>query len=82
MNKGDKIVFLLLSGILALVAVCLFCKAIICEPQPDSTQEIQVHVFINQNDSIVNYLQKDVEHLTSIIEEMQADTLVIKMHRP
>ena len=67
------------STALALIALCLFVKAIFMGKQPsmEQTETVEVKVFLNENDSIINQLQKDVSSLTRIIQALQSDTLVV-----
>lgn len=71
--------FLVVLGVLLLF---LFGRAVFCDTHINRGQESQIHIFINDNDSIITTLQKDVEHLSSMIEAMSADTLVIEMRHP
>ena len=68
--------------VLGLFFLFLLYKAIICDTHKDLGRESQIHIFINDNDSIITNLQKDVEHLSSLIEAMSADTVVIELHHP
>ena len=76
-----KIVVIVLVAILFLLSILLFSKAVV---QSNKNEEFcgydpQIHVFINQNDSIVEKLREDVVHLSSLIENMQKDTVIIEM---
>ena len=70
--------------VLGIFSACLFVMAVFPGREVDASsgQDTQIHVFINQNDSIVNKLQEDVEHLSSLIEKMQTDTVIIEMRKP
>lgn len=71
--------FLVVLGFLLLF---LFGRAVFCDTQINRAPEAQIHVYINDNDSIITKLQKDVEHLSSLIAAMSADTVVIEMRHP
>lgn len=79
-----KIAVEVLVLVLGFFAAFLSVKAVFpgCEVEVSSKQNTQIHVFINQNDSIVNKLHEDVEHLSSLIEKMQTDTVIIEMRKP
>ena len=70
--------------LLGIFSAFLFVKAVFLGRKIDDSSEkdTQIHVFINQNDSIVNKLQEEVEHLSSLIEKMQTDTIIIEMRKP
>lgn len=78
-----KITVEVLVLILGIFSIFLFVKAVLTGSKIDASsgQDTQIHVFINQNDSIANKLQKDVEHLSALIEKMQTDTLIIEMRK-
>lgn len=67
------------SFVLGLIAASFFVAAIFTkDKQPETKSDtLQIHVYINDNDSIVNQLQQDVSHLSNLIEGLQSDTLVI-----
>lgn len=46
---------------------------------PKSNTEI--HVYINENDSVVDQLQKSVTELTKLLEGVQDDSMVISIER-
>ncbi len=79
--KTTVVIFVL---VLVIFSSFLFIKAVFHGRNYDasSVQDTQIHVFINQNDSIVKKLQEDVEHLSSLIEKMQTDTVIIEMRKP
>ena len=72
------------SIVLGLIAVSFFVAAIFTRDKLPETESntLQIHVYINDNDSIVNKLQQDVSHLSNLIEGFQSDTLVITRTRP
>lgn len=72
------------SFVLGLIAASFFVAAIFARNKLPETKSdtLQIHVFINDNDSIVNQLQQDVSHLSNLIEGFQSDTLVITRRRP
>ena len=44
-------------------------------------QNQQIHVYINENDSLIYKLQQDVERLSTMMDELSADTLVLELKR-
>ena len=70
--------------VLGIFSASLFIKAIFLGRKIGASfgQDTQIHVFINQNDSIVTKLKEDVEHLSFLIEKMQSDTVIIEMRKP
>lgn len=40
-----------------------------------------MRVYINENDSLVNQLQKDVTQLTKLLKDMQNDSMVITIDK-
>lgn len=70
--------------VLGVFSAFLFVKAVFLGPKFDESarQDTQIHIIINQNDSVVNKLQEDVESLSILIEKMQTDTLIIEMRKP
>lgn len=72
------------SIVLGLLAAICFVAAIFSKDKLHETKSdaVQVHVFINDNDSIINQLQRDVSHISNLIERLQSDTLVITRTPP
>lgn len=72
------------SFVLGLIATSFFVAAIFSKNKLPETKSdtLQIHVYINDNDSIVNQLQQDVSHLSNLIEGFQSDTLVITRTLP
>ena len=70
-------------GILSILGVLFFGIAIFKgESTHDKTNAIQpIQVYINDNDSVIQQLQLDVEHLSSMLENMQNDSLVITVEK-
>lgn len=87
MSQNNKECFKRVVGALVLVllvfAAFLFLKAVTYRGRGEipAGRDVQIHVFINQNDSVVNALQKDVEHLSSLLEVMQSDTVIMEIRR-
>ncbi|MEE0316713.1 MAG: hypothetical protein UDS46_04360 [Bacteroidales bacterium] len=69
--------------VLGIFSAFLFGEAVFCGRKIDASsgQDTRIHVFINQNDSVVTKLQKDVEHLSSLIEKMKTDTVTIEIRK-
>jgi len=82
MEKRYKCLFIILASFLSVVAASFFFIAIFHNAHQITAPESQIHVFINQNDSVVTKLQEDVEHLSMLIEKMNADTVIIEMRKP
>lgn len=81
MNKIDKVVFGIVAAILLVTFMFFFCAALFTT-HPVSEQNQQIHVYINENDSLIYKLQQDVERLSTMIDELSADTLVLELRRP
>lgn len=81
MSKKINWIAGILGGILTLMAVVTFVIAVFrgCDDVTETTPKIQV--YINDNDSIVNQLQTDVNHLTKLIEKMEADSVVVTVSK-
>lgn len=50
-----------------------------CQEVPQNKTEMRV--YINENDSLVNQLQKDVTQLTKLLKDMQNDSMVITIDK-
>ena len=63
------------------MALVLFIIAVVkgCGEANVDTSKIQV--YINDNDSIVNQLQMDVEKLSKLLERMETDSVVVIVNR-
>ena len=83
-KKIFKSAVVVLIVVLVIFSAFFFFKAAFPSHKIDnpSSYNTQIHIFINQNDSIINRLQEDVERLSSIIENMRTDTVVIEMRKP
>ena len=81
MSKKDNWIVGILGGILALIAVVTFVIAVVrgCDDVTNTIPKIQV--YINDNDSIVNQLQMDVNNLEKLIEDMEADSVIFTLSR-
>lgn len=84
MKQDRKTAFRTIVAVLCLVAFALFTAAIFADssnsiPHQD---DVKVHIYLNDNDSIINRLQQDVSRLTRIVEDFQEDTLVISRSNP
>lgn len=81
-NLFKKIVIHLIGGLI-IVSIILFVFATISgNRNADTTgHESEIHIFINQNDSIVYKMQEDIEKLSKLIEKMNSDTVIIEMIR-
>lgn len=84
MSKKDKIMIVLGStaGILLIFAISFFCAAMLCTPKQDIEQNHTIRVYINEDDSLIYKLQQDVERLSTMIDKLSADTLVLELRRP
>ncbi|WP_308285170.1 hypothetical protein [Prevotella sp.] len=67
----------ILCAILIMLAILFISVAIYkgCQEVPQNNTKMQV--YINENDSLVNQLQKDVTQLTKLLKDMQNDSMVI-----
>lgn len=67
--------------ILTILAILFFSIALYkgCQEMPKNNTKIQV--YINENDSIVNQLQKDVIQLTELLKDAQNDSMIISIER-
>ena len=66
-----------MGGILGILAIVTFLMAVIKGCGEEKAANPQIQVYINDNDSIVNQLQMDVNHLTELIEQMESDSIVV-----
>ena len=84
MSKKNKIMIVLGStaGILLIFAISFFCAAMFCTPKQDIEQNHTIRVYINEDDSLIYKLQQDVERLSTMIDKLSADTLVLELRRP
>lgn len=69
----------ILCAILIMLAILFISIAIYkgCQEVPQNSTKMQV--YINENDSLVNQLQKDVTQLTKLLKDMQNDSIVISI---
>ena len=81
MNKIDKVLFGIVAAILLVTFLFFFCAALLTT-QHGSEQNQLIRVYINENDSLIYKLQQDVERLSTIIDKLSADTLVLEVRRP
>lgn len=81
MNKIDKVLFGIVAAILLVTFMFFFCAALLTT-QHGSEQNQQIRVYINENDSLIYKLQQDVERLSTMIDKLSADTLVLEVRRP
>lgn len=81
MSKKINWIAGVIGGILALMAVATFVIAVFRGFDDVTEATPQIHVYINNNDSIVNQLQMDVYHLTKLIEDMETDSVVVTVSK-
>lgn len=79
-----RTIVIIASIVLCLVALTLFVIAVFASssnsiPRQD---DVKVHIYLNDNDSIINRLQQDVSRLTKTIEGFKEDTLVVTRYHP
>lgn len=72
-----------LSCVLATLGIVFFFAAVCKEKSSEATTNSnhQIQVYINDNDSIINQLQSNVEHLTELLKDMQNDSLIITVEK-
>lgn len=81
MSKKINWIAGVIGGILALMAVATFVIAVFRGFDDVTEATPKIHVYINNNDSIVNQLQMDVYHLTKLIEDMETDSVVVTVSK-
>lgn len=81
MSKTIKIIFSILSGILIFLAVIAFVAAFVVGCQPHETELPKVQIYINDNDSIINQLQRDITKLTRAVERMETGYVTIEIKK-
>lgn len=81
MNKTVKIWFIIVAVILLTIVVATFIAACVrgCSQVPGEQQKMQI--YINDNDSIVERLQLDVQRLTEHIDRMETDSFAVEIKR-
>ena len=67
--------------ILLLLAIVFFCIAIGKGFSHEESPSPSVVVLINENDSIIDKLQMDVNRLTNLIEKMESDSITICVNK-
>ncbi len=77
MSKKINWISIAVGGILGILAIVTFLMAVIKGCGEEKAANPQIQVYINDNDSIVNQLQMDVNHLTELIEQMESDSIVV-----
>lgn len=72
---------IILCAIFTMSAILFIYCAIYkgCQEVPQNKTEMRV--YINENDSLVNQLQKDVTQLTKLLKDMQNDSMVITIDK-
>lgn len=81
MSKKINWISIAVGGILGILAIVTFLMAVIKGCGEEKAANPQIQVYINDNDSIVNQLQMDVNHLTELIEQMDKDSLAVEVKR-
>lgn len=69
----------ILCAILIMLVILFISIAIYKGGQEVPQNNTKMQVYINENDSLVNQLQKDVTQLTKLLKDMQNDSMVISI---
>lgn len=77
MSKKVNWIAGIIGGLLGLMAILSFILAVVKGCYEPNTDTPKIQVYINDNDSIVNQLQMDVEKLSKLLEKMEADSVVV-----
>lgn len=72
------------SVAMALLFVFFFAAAMFSgnKHSVEDKDPIQLHIYINENDTVVHQLQLDVSHLSKLLEDLQSDTVAITRIHP
>lgn len=81
MTKTIKLLFAIIGVLLLLVAITTFGIAVFKGINNEEKQPPSVIVYINENDSIVNQLQMDVQRLSELLEKMESDSIVVSINK-
>ena len=81
MSKKVNWIAGIIGGLLGLMAILSFILAVVKGCYEPNTDTPKIQVYINDNDSIVNQLQMDVEKLSKMLEKMEADSVVVTVSK-
>lgn len=81
MSKKVNWIAGIVGGILGLMALVTFIIAVVKGCGEANTDTPKIQVYINDNDSIVNQLQMDVENLSKLLEKMETDSVVVTVSK-
>lgn len=81
MSKKVNWIAGIIGGLLGLMAVLSFIIAVVKGCDEANTDIPKIQVYINDNDSIVNQLQVDVEKLSKLLEKMEKDSIIVTVSK-
>lgn len=81
MSKNVNWMAGIIGMLLGLTALLFFIIAVVKGCGESNTGSPKIQVYINDNDSIVNQLQMDVEKLSKLLEKMETDSVVVTVSK-
>lgn len=81
MNKKVNWIAGIIGVLLVLAAVLSFIIAVVKGCDKANTDTPKIQVYINDNDSIVNQLQMDVEKLSKLLDEIETDSVIVTVSK-
>lgn len=80
MNRKIKWISFIIGGLLLFMAIASFVIAVGKGFNDPVNESQEIRVIINDNDSIVEQLKNDINHLTRQIEQMESDSIVVTIN--
>lgn len=81
MSKKVNWIAGIIGSLLGLMALLTFILAVVKGCGETNTDIPKIQVYINDNDSIVNQLQMDVENLSKLLEKIETDSVVVTVSK-
>lgn len=81
MSRKVNLIAGFIGIVLGVIAIVTFISAVVSGFYEKDTTSQKIQVYINDNDSVVNLLQMDVNHLTELLEKMEKDSVVVTVSK-
>lgn len=81
MSRKVNLIAGFIGIVLGVIAIVTFISAVVSGFYEKDTTSQKIQVYINDNDSVVNQLQMDLNHLTKLLEKMEKDSVVVTVSK-